>query len=148
MSLKERLKLELKNALKSKDKVKLGTIRAILNAVKNQEINIKKELDDLEIEKIISTLVKQHKDSIEQFKKGGREDLVEKEQQELDILIEFLPEQLSEKDIEEIVKQTITELGNVSPKDLGKVMKAVMPKIQNKAEGKLVNQIVRKLLAK
>ena len=148
MSLKEKLKTELKNALKAKDKIRLETIRAIINAVKNQEINSKKELDNNEIEKIIATLVKQRKDSIEQFKKGGRDDLVAKEQQELNILLEFLPEQLTEQEIVTIVKQAISELGNVSQKDLGKVMQKVMPKLQNRADGKLVNQIVRKLLSK
>jgi uncharacterized protein YqeY len=148
MSLKDRLQSELKEALKAKDKVKLETVRAIINAVKNQEINSKAELDDSAIEKIISTLVKQHKDSIEQFKKGNRDDLVKKEEQELKILISFLPEQLSEEDIKKVVKETIAQLGDVSQKDLGRVMKAVMPKLQNRADGKLVNKIVRENLSK
>ena len=148
MSLKDRLQSELKEALKAKDKVKLESVRAIINAVKNQEINSKTELDDSAIEKIISTLVKQHKDSIEQFKKGNRDDLVKKEEQELKILISFLPEQLSEEDIKKVVKETIAQLGDVSQKDLGRVMKAVMPKLQNRADGKLVNKIVRENLSK
>ncbi len=147
MSLKDRLQAELKDALKSKNKIKLETIRSIINAVKNQEINNKTDLNDEAIEKIITTLVKQHKDSIEQFKKGGREDLVKKEEQELEILMQFLPEQLSEDEIREIVQKTIAEIGASSTKDIGKVMKAVMPKLQNRAEGKLVNQIVRESLS-
>jgi uncharacterized protein YqeY len=139
MSLKERLNNELKNALKEKQKIKLETIRAIINAVKNYEINNKTELDDSGIEKIISTLVKQRKDSIEQFKKGGREDLVKQEQEELEILLTFLPEQLTEDEIKKIVQETINEMGKVTKKEFGKVMKAIMPKLQNRADGKIVS---------
>ena len=147
MSLKERLNNELKNALKEKQKIKLETIRAIINAVKNYEINNKTELDDSGIEKIISTLVKQRKDSIEQFKKGGREDLVKQEQEELEILLTFLPEQLTEDEIKKIVQETINEMGKVTKKEFGKVMKAIMPKLQNRADGKIVSKIVQDLLS-
>ncbi len=146
MSLKETLQDELKTALKAKNKTKLNTIRSIINAVKNFEINNQKELNDSEIEKIISTLVKQRKDSIEQFKQGGRDDLVSKEEEELKILMRFLPEQLSTEEIENRVKEIIAELGNVTKKDFGKVMKATMQKLQNKADGKIVNRIVKSLL--
>ena len=146
MGLKESLQTEMKVALKSKDKIKLETIRSVLNAVKNFEINNKKELDDTGIEKIIATLVKQHKDSIEQFKKGNREDLVSKEQQELEILMSFLPEQLSEEDIKKVVKEVIDETGNVTKKDFGKVMKSVMSRVGSCADGKLVNQIVKQFI--
>ncbi len=148
MSLKDRLNRELKEALKSKDKIKLEAIRAIINAVKNQEINKKTDLQDEEIEKIISSLVKQRKDSIEQFKKGERFDLVKKEEKELEILLTFLPEQLSKEEILKIVKDTISQLGATSLKDMGKVMKAVMVKIQNRADGKLVSEIVKENLSK
>ena len=146
MPLKESLQTEMKIALKNKDKVRLETIRSVLNAVKNFEINNKKDLDDAGIQKIIATLVKQHKDSIEQFKKGNREDLVAKEQQELNILMSFLPEQLDEDDIKKVVKEVINEIGNVTKKDFGKIMKAVMSKIGSSADGKLVNQIVKQFI--
>ena len=146
MPLKESLQTEMKLALKSKDKIRLETIRAVLNAVKNYEINNKKNLDDAGIQKIIATLVKQHKDSIEQFQKGNREDLVSKEQKELDILMSFLPEQLGEEDIKKIVKEIIDEIGNVTKKDFGKVMKTVMSRIGSSADGKLVNQIVKQFI--
>ena len=146
MSLKETLQNEMKTALKAKDKIKLTTIRSIINAVKNFEINNKTELDDNGIEKIISTLLKQRKDSIEQFKAGGRQDLVEKEEKELEILRSFLPEQLSVDEVEKIIKDTISELGNVTKKDFGKVMKSVMVKVEGRADGKVVNQLVKKIL--
>jgi uncharacterized protein YqeY len=146
MSLKEKLQNELKIALKSKDKVKLAVVRAIVNAVKNFEINNKAELDDKGVEKIISSLVKQRKDSIEQFKAGNRDDLVKQEEAELEILLGFLPEQLGDEEVEKAVKEIISELGNVTKKDFGRVMKAVMQKLQNRADGKTVNRIVKNIL--
>ncbi len=95
----------------------------------------------------MATLVKQHKDSIEQFEKGGRTDLVEKEQAELDILETYLPKQLTEAELSALVQETIQEVGATSAKEIGKVMKALMPKIQGRADGKLVNQLVKDLLA-
>ncbi len=146
MSLKERLQTEMKDSLKSKDKLRLETVRSIINAVRNEEINRKLILDDPLIEKVITGLVKQRRDSIEQFKIAKRDDLVAKEESELSILMEFLPEQLSEAEIHNIVKSTISEIENVTIKDMGKVMKAVMSKLENKADGKVVSEIVKSFL--
>lgn len=147
MSLKVTLKEEMKKALKAKDKIRLETIRSIINAVKNYEINNKVELDDSGVEKIITTLVKQRKDSIDQFLKGGREDLAAKEQKELEILTNFLPEQLSEEELKKIVKETIQSLGVASKKDFGKIMKNIMPKVGSRADGKTVSKIVQEMLS-
>jgi uncharacterized protein YqeY len=146
MSLKETLQQDLKEALKSKDKIKLETVRSVINAVKNYEINNKAELDDEGIQKIINTLVKQHKDSIAQFKQGNREDLASKEEEELKILLNYLPKQLTEEEIKSIISDIIAEIGNVTKKDFGKIMKLVMPKLQNRADGKLVSKLVQTML--
>ena len=146
MSLKETLQISLKESLKKKDKIRLETVRSVINAVKNYEINNRVELDDSGIEKIIVSLVKQHKDSIEQFKKGDREDLAAQEEEELNILMEFLPEQLNEEDIKKIIKETIEELGTVTKKEFGKVMKSVMNKIGTRADGKLVSKLVNQFI--
>ncbi|MCP4373414.1 MAG: GatB/YqeY domain-containing protein, partial [Deltaproteobacteria bacterium] len=97
--------------------------------------------------KVISTSVKQHKESIEQFKKGGREDLVAKEQAELEILEFYLPQQLSEEEINALIKEAIEEVGATSMKDMGKIMKYIMPKTQGRADGKMINQLVKKQLS-
>jgi hypothetical protein len=115
--------------------------------VKNREIELGEELSDEEVIKVISTLVKQHKDSIEQFQKGGRDDLVEKEQAELGFLESYLPQQLSEEGVKALVKEAIEAVSATSMKDMGKVMKYVMPKAQGRADGKVINQLVKEYLA-
>ncbi len=147
MSIKERLQQDLKESLKKKDTIRLNTIRSIINAIKNKEIDLRKEVTEEEIYAILNSLAKQRRESIEQYEKGGRQDLVDQEKRELEIILEYLPEQLSEKEIEKIVKETIEEVGASSMKDLGKVMKAVMPKVKGRADGKKVNEIVRSLLS-
>ncbi len=147
MSIKERLQQDLKESLKKKDTIRLNTIRSIINAIKNKEIDLRKEVTEEEIYTILNSLAKQRRESIEQYEKGGRQDLVDQEKRELEIILEYLPEQLSEKEIEKIVKETIEEVGASSMKDLGKVMKAVMPKVKGRADGKKVNEIVRSLLS-
>ncbi len=147
MSIKERLQQDLKESLKKKDTIRLNTIRSIINAIKNKEIDLRKEVTEEEIYAILNSLAKQRRESIEQYEKGGRQDLVDQEKRELEIILEYLPEQLSEKEIEKIVKETIEEVGASSMKDLGKVMKAIMPKVKGRADGKKVNEIVRSLLS-
>ena len=146
MSLKEKIENDLKEAMKAKESLKVSCLRLIKAAVKNKEIDVRGALDDAQITSILSTLAKQRKESIEQFKKGGRDDLVKQEEAELAILNSYLPKQMSEKEIEEIIVKTIAEVGAKDIKEAGKVMKAVMPKVAGKADGKIVNAIVLKKL--
>lgn len=146
MSLKEKIENDLKEAMKAKESLKVSCLRLIKAAVKNKEIDVRGALDDAQITSILSTLAKQRKESIEQFKKGGRDDLVKQEEAGLAILNSYLPKQMSEKEIEEIIVKTIAEVGAKDIKEAGKVMKAVMPKVAGKADGKIVNAIVLKKL--
>ncbi len=147
MGLQERLLDEMKQAMKSNDKAKLSTIRMIRSAVKNKEIEVRKPLDDEAILRVIQGMVKKSEDSIEQFKAGGRMDLVEKEMMEVAIMKSFLPQPLSREEVLRIIDQTIEETKASSLKDLGKVMKTVMPKLGGKVDGALVNQLVRERLS-
>jgi uncharacterized protein YqeY len=147
MSLEERLVEEMKQAMKSNDKLRLSTIRMIRSALKNKEIEVRKKLEDEEIAKVIQVMVRKGEESVEQFQAGGRTDLVEKEKSEIDILKSFLPQPLSREEILKIIDQTIQETQASSPKDIGKVMKSVIPKIGGKADGKLVNQLVKERLS-
>lgn len=145
-TLKDQLTQDMKSAMKQKEQVRLSTIRLVRAAMKNREIELGEELNDEEVIKVISTLVKQHKDSIEQFQKGGRDDLVEKEQAELGILESYLPQQMSEEDVKALVKEAIEALSATSMKDMGNVMKYIMPKVQGRADGKVINQLVKEHL--
>ncbi len=147
MTLLDQIHADLKEAMRARDSVRLGALRLILTAVKNKEKEVKRELEEKEVIQIISNQIKQRKDSIEQYKKGGREDLVEKEEQELKILQAYMPEQLSEEELKKLVEETIKEVGATTAKDLGKVMKAIMPKVAGRADGKEVNQLVRTYLS-
>jgi len=147
MSLKERLKEDMKAALKAKDKEKLSVIRMLQALIKNAEIDKRGELTDEEIVSLLMKYAKQRRESIELYEKGGRQDLVEKERMELQIVESYLPKQMSEEEIRELVKKVIEEVGATSPKDMGKVMQAVMPKVKGRADGSVVNKIVRELLA-
>ena len=148
MSLKERLSDEMKDAMRSHDKTRLSTIRMLLSAVKNKEIDLKENLTDTEVIETITSQVKQRKDSIEQFSKAGRQDLVEKEEAELKILQEFLPRQLTIDELDSEIDQAITESGASGLKDLGKVMKVLIPKVTGRSDGKLVSDKVRERLSK
>ncbi|HWP48711.1 MAG TPA: GatB/YqeY domain-containing protein [Candidatus Limnocylindrales bacterium] len=145
-SLRKRLDEEIKAAMKAQNKTRLSALRSIKSAVRNKEIDLHKELSDVEIQDVVATLVKQRKDSIEQFSKGGRGDLVAQETGELNVLLEFLPQQLTEAEVEAIVDKALAELGASSIKDLGKVMKHVMSRVAGRAEGRMVNEIVRRKL--
>lgn len=148
MSLKERLSEEMKDAMRSQDKIRLSTIRMLLSAVKNKEIDLGKKLADEEVVETITSQVKQRKDSIEQFTKAGRSDLAEKEEAELRILQEFLPEQLTTEEVEAEVEMAVKEAEASGMKDLGKVMKLLMPRVAGRADGKLVSDKVRERLSK
>ena len=146
MSLKEKLMEDLKNSMKNKDTVRKNVVTMVRASIKQREVDERIELSDEDIIDIISKQVKEKRDVIEDFKKGGREDLVALTNKEMEILLEYLPKQLSEEDVEKIVRETITEIGAKSIKDMGMVMKSVLPKIKGKADGSLVNKIARKYL--
>ena len=154
MSLRENLVRQMNEAQKATKvddnaKAKLGALRNILAQVKNKEIALIKRaegLSDEEVIAVIKTMVKQNLESIEQFKKGGRQDLVDKEEAELKILQFFLPPQLSRDEIKVIVNDIVKNLQASGPKDTGRVMKEVMPRVAGKADGKLVNEVVKEIL--
>ncbi|WP_172194105.1 MULTISPECIES: GatB/YqeY domain-containing protein [Saccharibacillus] len=146
MNLSERLNEDMKQAMRSKDKFKLSTIRMIRATVKNQEIDLKRTLDDAEVLDILSREIKQRKDSLQEFQKAGRDDLAETVEAEIAIVAEYLPAQLAEEEVKSIVQQTIQETGASSKADMGKVMAALMPKVKGRADGKLVNQVVQQYL--
>jgi uncharacterized protein len=147
MSLEERLVEEMNQALKSSDKLRLSAIRMIRSALKNKEIELRKKLEDEEVVKVIQAMVRKGEESVEQFQAGGRMDLVDKEKKEIEILKSFLPQPLSQEEILKIIDQSIQETQASSAKDIGKVMKSVMPKMGGKADGKLVNQLVKERLS-
>jgi uncharacterized protein YqeY len=146
MSIKERLKADMISAMKNKEKDRLECIRFIQAAVKKQEIDTRKDLDDGAVTSILMNLAKQRKDSIEQFRKGGREDLVAKEEAELKTLQAYLPEQMSSDDLGKLVDAVIQETGAKSMKEMGAVIKGVMAKVAGRAEGSAVSEMVKKKL--
>ncbi|MDH4099883.1 MAG: GatB/YqeY domain-containing protein [Nitrospirota bacterium] len=145
-TLSERFDEELKSAMKGGDKVRVSTLRMVKASVKNTEIDRGHPLEDGEVIDLLMTLCKQRKESIAQFEKGGRQDLADQETQELGVLQSFLPEPLSPEEIEAKVRETISEVGASGPKDMGAVMKAIKPRIAGRADGKLVSDIVKKVL--
>ncbi len=146
MALKEKISEDMKAAMKAHEKERLAVIRMVRSAIRQMEIDGKKELDDEGVIAVISKEVKMRKDSLEEFQKGGREDLVAKTQAEIDVLLPYLPEQLSEEEITVLVKEAMEQTGASAPKDMGKVMGVLMPKVKGRADGKLVNGIVKSML--
>jgi uncharacterized protein len=147
MTFKAIIDQDMVTAAKGKDKIRLSTLRLVKTAMHNREIDLKRELNDAEFLQLLSGMVKQRKDSIEQFARGGRVDLVEKEQAELKIIQAFMPEQMSEEDILKEIRKAIDETGALSVKDMGKVMKVLMPKLTGKADGKLLGEKVKAALS-
>ena len=147
MNLKEKINGEMVSAAKARDKIRLSTIRMIKSALHNKKIDLKRELNDEELLQVLSSIVKQRKDSIEQFGKAGRADLVEKEKKELKVVQGFMPEQLSEEEIETEIEKAIEEVDAVSIKEMGKVMKVVMSKLTGRADGKIVSERVKAKLS-
>ena len=146
MSLKEQLTADMKEAMKNKEKERLAVIRMVRGAIRQQEIDGQKELGEEDVIAVISKEVKMRRDSIEEFQKGGREDLVEKTQAEIGVLLPYLPAQLSEDEVRELVKAAVEQTGAATPKDMGKVMGVLMPKVKGRADGKMVNTIVKSFL--
>jgi len=146
MTLKERLKSDLKEAMKAKDIVKRDAIRSINTMIKQIEVDERKELTDDEIIKLIQKGVKQREEAIVQYKSASRDDLVQNEQSQIDIFSLYLPKQLSDEELETIIKDLIKEVGATSLKDMGKIMNPAKQKVGASADGKRINQIVKKLL--
>lgn len=146
MPLKDILTEDLKESMKSKNKVKKDVVTMVRAAIKQREVDERIELSDADIIDIIAKQVKQKRDSIEEFQKGNRQDLIDLTNDEIKILLNYLPPQLSEEELEAIVKETIEETQAQTKKDLGKLMAVLMPKVKGKADGKQVNQIVAKYL--
>lgn len=147
MSLMERLNEDMKQAMKNQDKFKLSVIRMVRSAIKYVEIEKRTTLTDEQIIDVLTREVKQRRDSLQEFEKAGREDLATSVKAELEILKDYLPEQLSEDEVRDIVKEAIAETGASGKADMGKVMGAVMPKVKGRADGKLINKLVMEFLS-
>ncbi len=147
MSVLEQLNQDMKTAMKAKDRESLTTIRMIKSSMQNEEIAKGRELTADEELTILAREKKQRLESLEEFKKADRADLVEKLEAEIKVVDQYLPEQLSEDEVREIVQETIDELGADSMKDMGAVMSGVMPKVQGRADGSKINGFVRELLS-
>ncbi len=137
---------DMKAAMKAKDKLKVDTIRMVNAAIKNAEINGKKELSEGEVVEVITREIKMRRDALEEYKKANRPEELAKLEEEINILMEYMPEQLSETELRQVIQETIIETGAQSAKDMGKVMGALMPKVKGKADGKLVSSLVKELL--
>jgi len=146
MSLKETLMEEFKTAMRNKEKLKKDVLMMARAAVKQKEVDTRQELSDDDIVDILAKQIKQKRDSIEDFKKANRDDLVDQARADIAILEVYMPEQLTEEEIETIVKEAIIATNAQTMKDMGKVMGAIMPKVKGKADGTIVNQLVKKHL--
>ena len=146
MNLKESLLSDMKGALKARDSLKLITIRGLISEIKNREIDVGRDLVEDEIISIILTQVKKRKEAAVFFDKGGRKDLFEKENQEKKILQEYLPEQVSVSDLKQRIQEVILELGVIDIKDLGKIMKTIIPEFKGRADNEQIKNIVTECL--
>lgn len=148
MSIKDQLTADMKQAMKDKEagKLRLAVIRMVRNSIRNQEINNKIELDDNAVLQVLMKEVKMRQDSLEEFKKANRAELVAQAEEEIAILKQYLPEALSDEELKAIVAETIAEVGATGPKDMGKVMPKVIAKAQGRADGKRISAMVRELL--
>ena len=164
MDLREKIKSDLNNSLKKKEELKTSTLRMLTSAILNkekekrselskkgeigeEELEEKSKLNQEELTEVIFSEVKKRKESVSEYRKAGREELAEKEEKEIEILSDYLPEQMSEDEIKEIAEKVINETGASGMQDIGKVMSSIMPKVKGKADGKMVNEIARKLLS-
>jgi uncharacterized protein YqeY len=147
MTLKERLSADLIQARKSGDKARMTVLRLVVAGIKNAEIDKRATLDDIGVIEVLSREAKQHRESIVEFAKGNRQDLVDRNEKELAILMEYLPEQMSRDDIEALARQVMEQVGARGPADKGKLMGQLMPQLKGKADGKEVNEVVTELLA-
>jgi len=147
MTLLGEISSALKDAMREKDEAKLASLRSVLTAVKNREKEVRRSLEDPEVISLISTQIKQRKESIDLYRKGGREDLAKAEERELQILQAYMPEELSTEEMSQALDEIISDVGAVSIKDMGKVMKAAMAKLAGRADGRVINEMVKEKLS-
>ncbi|WP_274363255.1 GatB/YqeY domain-containing protein [Paenibacillus thermotolerans] len=147
MNLSERLNEDMKQAMKSGDKFALGVIRMIRSSIKNVEIDQRRTLNDDEVMDILNREIKQRRDALQEFEKAGRDDLAENAKAEVEVIQRYMPQPLTEQELQSIVAETIQEVGASSKADMGKVMSALMPKVKGRADGRLVNETVQRLLS-
>jgi hypothetical protein len=150
MGISDQIQKDMVDAMRSRDELRLSTLRMVKAAIKNKEVDKRAPLDDKEVQQVLATLIKQRRDSIEQFTKGGRQELADKEAAEIKLIEDYLPKAMGEEQIAEVVKSTIAEMGSPTMKDMGTVMKNVMTKLQAtgaRVEGKTVSDLVKKHLA-
>ena len=146
MSLKETLMQDLKTAMKNKDKRTKDTITMVRAAIKQKEVDDHVELNDDDVIQIIAKEIKERRGSIEEFQKAGRDDLIDSTKAEIDVLLNYMPEQLSEEELEAIIRKVMEENNITEKKQMGLLMKSIMPKVQGRADGKAVNAIVNRIL--
>ncbi len=147
MDLKEKIFNEMKAAMKDRDKVRLAAIRLMRDAIQKEEINTTKDLDDEGVISVLSRMCKQRKESIEAFEKGSRQDLAEREKAELNVIMEFMPEQMGPDEVSKLIEDAAAETGAKTMKDMGKVMSALKGKYEGRASGKDVSDAVKKRLS-
>jgi uncharacterized protein YqeY len=150
MGISEQIQKDMVEAMRSRDELRLSTLRMVKAALQNKKIEKRAELDEKEAQQVLGTLIKQRRDSIEQFTKGGRQELADKEAAEIKLIENYLPKAMGEEQIAEVVKATIAEMGSPTMKDMGTVMKNVMAKLQAtgaRVDGKVVSELVKKHLA-
>lgn len=147
MPLKQRLQDDLKQAMRAKDQVRLRTLRLVLAAIKNKEVEVMGELSDADVAAILQREAKQRRETLDELEQVDRPELAEAEQAELEILTEYLPKQLGRDEIAELARQVIAELNAEGPAQMGSVMRTLMAELKGQADGKLVNQVVRELLS-
>jgi uncharacterized protein len=146
LSILDKLNQDMKEAMRAKDKQRLTVIRSVKSSVQNEAINAGHELSDEEVLTVLNREMKQRRESLQEFEKAGREDLVDKIQQEISVLADYMPEQLSDKELQAVVDETIAETGASSKADMGLVMGAVMPKVKGRADGTAVRTLVQQSL--
>lgn len=148
MTLQERVNLDVTAAMRARDAARLGALRLLKSALTNRAVEKGRELDDAEAQQVIATLIKQRRESIEQFDRGGRGDLARKEEAEIAVLESYQPPAASEAELAAAIEEAVRETGASSPRDMGKVMKAVMPRLAGRtADGRIVSEMVRRRLA-
>ena len=147
MGLKEQIRGDMKKAAKERNSLALSALRMTLAAIKNKEIEARGEIGEDLVRKVLATMVKQRRESIDLYHRGGRTDLAEKEAEEIAVLEAYLPKALSDAEVESLAREAIGATGAKSPADMGRIMKELMPKVAGRADGKAVNEIVRRLLA-
>jgi uncharacterized protein YqeY len=147
MALKDRLDQDMKAAMREKAQLKLDTIRMLKSAIKYREIELMKPLDDAGVIAVASTEIKRRRDSVEQYRAGNRQDLADKELKEIEFLQAYLPQQLTEAEIRAKVDEAVKAVGAQGMKDMGAVMKALMPEVQGRADGKVVSELVKARLS-